>query len=62
MNRANKTNPPNPKTRIEVRLQRSARIPDKLRLARCRKAPEYGPRVLFFSGGTAMNSLSRHLT
>ena len=62
MTMASEKSPDRPAGRTEVRLTRSARIPDKLRLARCRKAPEYGPRVLFFSGGTAMNGLSRLLT
>ncbi len=62
MRRMNETDSGGSKQRIEVWLRRSARLPDKLRLARYRKSPEYGPRVLFFSGGTAMNSLSRELT
>lgn len=36
-------------------------MPDPLRLARYRKAPELGPRLLFFSGGTALKKLSRRL-
>jgi len=36
-------------------------VPDPLRLARYRKAPELGPRLLFFSGGTALKKLSRRL-
>jgi CofD-related protein of GAK system len=36
-------------------------LPDNLRLARIRRAPELGPRVLFFSGGTALRPLSREL-
>jgi CofD-related protein of GAK system len=44
-----------------VRVTRDARMPDDLRLARYRKTPEYGPHVLFFSGGTAINRLSRRL-
>jgi CofD-related protein of GAK system len=62
MNNTNETNSGRTKARTEVCLKRSARLPDRLRLARYRKAPEYGPRMLFFSGGTAMNSLSRQLT
>lgn len=41
---------------------RSAIVPDPIRIARYEKAPELGPRILFFSGGTALNALSRHLT
>jgi len=44
-----------------VRVTRSVQIPDLLRLSRYRKAPELGPRVLFFSGGTALNGVSRLL-
>ncbi len=45
-----------------ARITRTVKLPDKLRLARYLKAPELGPRVLFFSGGTALNPLSRELT
>jgi CofD-related protein of GAK system len=44
-----------------VQVSRPVRIPDRLRLARYRHGPEYGPRLLFFSGGTALNALSRAL-
>jgi CofD-related protein of GAK system len=44
-----------------LRLRRAARIPDRLRLARFRAAPQFGPRILFFSGGTALNGVSRRL-
>ncbi|MCO6438659.1 MAG: GAK system CofD-like protein [Phycisphaerae bacterium] len=46
---------------VRVPIHRTHRVPDRLRLMRFRKAPEYGPRVLFFSGGTALNPLSRAL-
>lgn len=36
-------------------------LPDPVRVARYLKAPELGPRVLFFSGGTALRDLSREL-
>ncbi|GAB6060996.1 GAK system CofD-like protein [Desulfonatronum parangueonense] len=44
-----------------IRVTRTADIPDELRVARSLKAPEVGPRILFFSGGTALNPLSRDL-
>jgi CofD-related protein of GAK system len=44
-----------------VRITRSVSIPDRFRLARFRRAPELGPHVLFFSGGTALRSLSQEL-
>ncbi len=46
--------------RIPVR--RLAAVPDQLRVERCRRAPELGPRLVFFSGGTAIRSLARMLT
>jgi len=36
-------------------------LPDQVKIARYLKAPELGPRVLFFSGGTALRDLSREL-
>ncbi|MCB2187006.1 MAG: GAK system CofD-like protein [Deltaproteobacteria bacterium] len=45
-----------------VTLCRSLELPDPLRLARYARAPELGPRLLFFSGGTALAGLSRRLT
>lgn len=45
----------------KIILTRTATIPDTVRLARYSKAPELGPKALFFSGGTALNSLSREL-
>jgi len=44
-----------------VYVTRLARIPDPVRVDRYRRAPELGPRILFFSGGTAINTLSRVL-
>src|SRR5499426_459419 len=43
-------------------LTRAATIPDPFRVARYRRAPELGPRVLFFSGGTALRETSQVLT
>jgi CofD-related protein of GAK system len=44
-----------------VRVYRRARIPDPVRLERYRHAPELGPRILFFSGGSALRKISRRL-
>ena len=44
-----------------VRITRTARLPDAVKLGRYRKSPELGPRVLFFSGGTALTGISREL-
>ncbi len=42
-------------------VTRAVEIPDRLRLARYARAPELGPRVLFFSGGTALRAFSQEL-
>ncbi len=44
-----------------VSITRDAQVPDPIRLARYARAPELGPRVLFFSGGTALRATSRLL-
>ncbi|MDN3525145.1 GAK system CofD-like protein [Halomonas sabkhae] len=44
-----------------IRVTRTAQIPDPLRVQRYQKAPELGPPLLFFSGGSALNGLSRRL-
>ena len=45
-----------------IALARTVTVPDRLRLARYRRAPEIGPRVLFFSGGSALREVSGRLT
>lgn len=42
-------------------ITRTARLPDPIRLARYEKVPDLGPRLLFFSGGTALRALSARL-
>jgi CofD-related protein of GAK system len=42
-------------------VTRAVRIPDLLRISRYQKSPELGPRILFFSGGSALNGVSRVL-
>ncbi len=44
-----------------IRVTRAAQLPDRLRLSRYRKAPELGPSVLFFSGGSALTEVSQVL-
>jgi CofD-related protein of GAK system len=44
-----------------LRITRSVSVPDRVRLSRYLKAPELGPRILFFSGGTALTATSRVL-
>ncbi|MEW5771946.1 MAG: GAK system CofD-like protein [Thermodesulfobacteriota bacterium] len=46
---------------LRIPADLAALQPDPVRLARYRNAPGSGPRVLFFSGGTALRSLSRAL-
>ena len=44
-----------------IRIERDIALPDDLRVARALSAPHVGPRVLFFSGGSALNGISRRL-
>ena len=44
-----------------IRISRTVQLPDRVRISRYRKAPELGPRILFFSGGSALNKASRVL-
>lgn len=44
-----------------VKITREVSLPDPVRLERCRKVPELGPRLLFFGGGTALRATSRRL-
>jgi CofD-related protein of GAK system len=44
-----------------IRISRTAHLPDPVRISRYAKAPELGPRILFFSGGSALNKASRIL-
>ncbi len=46
---------------MRISVTHSVEIPDPIRLARCRKSPELGPRVLFFSGGSSLKDVSRVL-
>jgi CofD-related protein of GAK system len=43
------------------RITRTVQLPDQVRLSRYLKAPELGPRILFFSGGSALTNVSRVL-
>jgi len=45
----------------KIRVVRTVEIPDLLRISRYRKMPELGPRILFFSGGSALNDLCKTL-
>lgn len=45
----------------ELTVTRSVVVPDILRVSRYEKAPEFGPKLLFFSGGSALADISRVL-
>lgn len=47
---------------MEIKITRSLKVPDRVRIARYRRVPELGPRILFFSGGSSLKNLSRTLT
>ena len=44
-----------------IPITRTVSLPDEVKVERCKRVPELGPRVLFFSGGTALRGLSRKL-
>jgi CofD-related protein of GAK system len=46
---------------MRIRLTRDFEIPDRYKLELYRRAPELGPRILFFSGGTALRKTSNAL-
>ncbi|WP_299816090.1 GAK system CofD-like protein [uncultured Roseibium sp.] len=45
----------------EVTITRAVRMPDPFRIERFLSNPKLGPRLLFFSGGSALNSVSQSL-
>jgi CofD-related protein of GAK system len=45
-----------------VRVTRLVSLPDRVRVDRSLRLPEFGPKLLFFSGGTAIKDLSTCLT
>ncbi|MQY44094.1 GAK system CofD-like protein [Epibacterium sp. SM1969] len=46
---------------VDLNLSRIVDIPDRLRVARAKSFPNLGPRILFFSGGSALNDIARSL-
>lgn len=46
---------------MRIQITREIGIPDKYKLARFREAPALGPKILFFSGGSALKDVSRNL-
>lgn len=49
------------KSSERIKVCHTVSLPDPIRLARYERTPELGPRVLFFSGGTALKGFSRRL-
>lgn len=45
----------------ELTITRAVRIPDAFRIERFLSNPKLGPRLLFFSGGSALNGVSQQL-
>ncbi len=45
----------------EFTLTRQVELPDRLRVARAKNLPNLGPKLLFFSGGSALNDIARTL-
>jgi 2-phospho-L-lactate transferase CofD-like protein len=45
----------------DIEITRTVTIPDPLKIERYRTAPQNGPRILFFSGGTALQGVSRDI-
>jgi len=46
---------------MRLTVSREVEIPDPYKLELYRKAPELGPRILFFSGGSALREASREI-
>ena len=44
-----------------IHVMRQVDVPDEIRIARAKASPNLGPRLLFFSGGSALNAISRQL-
>lgn len=49
------------KSNMRMRFYKEIELPDMRRVALFRKNPELGPKILFFSGGSALKQLSREL-
>ncbi|MFH1728237.1 MAG: GAK system CofD-like protein [Pseudomonadota bacterium] len=45
----------------KVEITRQVSIPDEIKIARFKKTPELGPKILFFSGGTALREISKEI-
>jgi len=45
----------------ELFIRRKITIPDLVRIKRYQRLPEFGPNILFFSGGSALNTVSKEV-
>ena len=48
-------------TKTPIRVTREISVPDPVRVARAQRSPDLGPRILFFTGGTALKETSQAL-
>ncbi len=48
-------------TKTAIRVTRAITVPDPVRVARAQRSPDLGPRILFFTGGTALRETSQTL-
>ncbi len=44
-----------------VTLNKALQVPDSYKVERCRRLPSFGPRILFFTGGSALAEFSKNL-
>ncbi len=50
------------KSQAKILLTKEISLPDEIKIALYKKSPELGPKILFFSGGTALTEASKKLT
>ncbi|MGE4554151.1 MAG: GAK system CofD-like protein [Desulfovibrionaceae bacterium] len=53
---------PEPRRNAAIELTRRILVPDPVKAARSAQAPDLGPRILFFSGGSALRDTAARLT
>lgn len=46
---------------IQIEITRKVTIPDYIKIERYRTSPALGPKILFFSGGTALKEMSKRI-
>ena len=46
---------------MRITIRRSINLPDPRRIEICRRNPELGPKILFFSGGSSLRKVSQEL-